>query len=109
MFLGKPYDELLARQQRRRRADIKAHMQDRAAPLGDIGVEVVSVNLRSTGGNAFELQLANTETEESDNSENIEVVSSITGTHRISVEGYHELSMKFSQLPRSYKVRHVAI
>ena len=65
----------------------------------------MGVDLRTATGNTFKLKLGNMEEESSDSEETLQVVSSITATHRISMESYHELSMKLPQLPRSYKVR----
>jgi len=107
--LGKPYDELQSRQKRRRRADIKGHMIDSASPLRDIGLEAISVQLQTANGETLSIKLKNVEEEShKDEEQSIQVASSITSTHRISLESYHELSMQFCQLPRSYLVSHVA-
>lgn len=87
-------------------------MIDSTSPLKDIGLEAVSVQLETANGTAINLKLKNDQEnddaeEKSRNSEeNLQAVSCITMTHRISMESYHELSMKFPQLPRSYKVSH---
>lgn len=107
--IGKNYDELQARQQRRRRSDIKQHMIDYTSPLKDIGLEAVSMQLQSSSGTSIDIKLKDMETDShtAEKKENdLEVFSFLTTKYRISVESYHELTMQFPELPRSYKVNH---
>lgn len=101
------YDELQARQQRRRRSEIKQCINHYTSPLKDIGLEAVSMQLQSSSGTTVDLKLKNIP--ESDDVvekkiSDVEVFSYLTTKHRISRESYHELTMQFPELPRSHKV-----
>ena len=54
---GKHYDELQAREQRRRKLQIKSHVLDWTSPLEDIGLEAASMQLITTNGNTVDIQL----------------------------------------------------
>lgn len=110
-FLGKDYDELEARQQRRR-SEIKKHINDYTSPLKDTGLEAVSIKLQSYSGTTIDLKLKVTE-ETNDVVEkkmnDVQVFSYLTMKHKISRDSYHELTMQFPELPRSYKVISIAV
>ena len=99
-----PYDKLGTRQHRRRRSDIKQHMINFSSPLRDIGLEAVSVKLQTTNGGSVDIALKNTEEDPHKEIDNVHTFSYITTKYQISNESYHELSMQFTELPRSYKV-----
>ena len=53
---------------------------------------------------ATNIALKNTEEDPHEEIDNVDTFSYITTKYRISNESYHELSMQFPELPRSYKV-----
>ena len=69
------------------------------SPLEDIGLEAVSMQLKTTNGNTVNLTLKEHEAE-SDETNKLEIFSYLTMKHHISQETYHELSMQISELPR---------
>ena len=75
-----------------------------SSPLRDIGLEVVSVKLQTTNGDSVNIALKNTEEDPHEEIDNVDTFSYIATKYRISNESYHELSMQFPELPRSYKV-----
>jgi len=99
---------LQARQKRRRRAQIKNHIIESTTSLEDIGLEAVSMQLKTSNGNTVNIPLKDPDTATcNDEANKLEVFSYLTMKHHISQEGYHELSMQFPELPHSHTVCHV--
>ena len=80
------------------------------APLEAIGLEALSMQLKTSNGNMVNITLNDSETDEIEcnNETNKLVVSYLTMKHHISQESYHEMSMHFSELPHSHRVCRVA-
>ena len=86
-------------------------MIDCTAPFEDIGLEALSMQLKTSNGNMVNITLNDSETDKNecnDETNNLEVVSYLTMKHHISQESYHEMSMHYSELPRSHRVCYVA-
>ena len=64
------------------------------------------MELMTTNKNTVHIKLTTKENllEAEENNSNLQTFSYITMKHGISNESYHELSMQFPEMPRSYKV-----
>ena len=63
------------------------------------------MQLMTTKGNTVDIKLTTKENlQENEDNNNLQIFSYITMKHGISNESYHEMSMHFPEMPRSYKV-----
>jgi len=108
---GRYFDKIKKGQKDRRLKIIRKQLINFSAPLLVTGLQVVSVELRTAGGHHINLQLIprskkrifNTNIQ--DNSY-IPNVAYLLLKYGVSYEFYHELTMLFKNLPRTYRVQY---
>ena len=107
IYIGADYEKVGPKQQCRRRNEIKEHIFGLTSSYSTIGLQVISVQLETSCGNAVNLQLmpaADVRQCETEKDDEIPNVAYLLLKYGVSIEFYHELTMIFDNLPRSYKV-----
>ena len=116
MLTGKPFSVLSKRQQRRRKATLKTSITNclnscKAAN----GLKTVSVTLKTKDDHKINLECMNGSSEDKENQSSITDVEGVCYQspksilyllmkYGVSMEFYHELSMMFKSMPRTYQV-----
>ena len=103
IFIGKPFEELGARQQRRQKAKIRDALNTTCAELNNIqfGLSIKSADLETTSQQKVHLQLAAEEDLENNDghSDQIKEIAYLMLRHGVSFNFYHELCARFKDLP----------
>ena len=108
---GSDFEKIKKRQKDRQLKIIRTQLVKFSAPLLDTGLQVVSVELRTTGGQHVNLQLTprykkrifNKNVQDNTLIPN---VSYLLLKYGVSYEFYHEIAMLFKNLPRTYRVQY---
>jgi len=108
---GSDFEKIKKRQKDRRLKIIRTQLAKFSAPLLETGLQVVSVELRTTGGQHVNLQLTprykkrifNKNVQDNTLIPN---VSYLLLKYGVSYEFYHEIAMLFKNLPRTYRVQY---
>lgn len=115
-FIGKKYEEVGSRQQQRNRVKISNSLKDHCQDLPNSGLELASIQLRTTGSqDTIQIDIVQPAKEgkkvSKELDDKIPQISNLMLQYGISYEFYHELSSIAKELPRTYKVElyHVAI
>lgn len=109
-YLGKPYDQIGPRQQRRRKLQIKEAINNIGAGLSDTGLTITSVQLETESHRTVDIQIQPQTTNCNDDDANytgddyIPDIVYLTLKHGVSINFYHELCARFGDLPRAHKV-----
>ena len=104
--IGRPYEDVGARQQRRRRQQIKERMTNYLSPLKEMGLEPKKLHLE-TEKRTVQLKLDDAEQSEEESvcdEAKIGVTALIISKNHISMESYHELAMIYEDMARSCEV-----
>ena len=103
LHLGKPFDQLGPRQQRRRKVQIKYALNN--MPFKEMGLALRTVQLESASHRKVEIKLHPQTSDKTEISEDhTPDIVYLMLKHGVSFQFYHELCERFGDLPRAYKV-----
>jgi len=105
---GSNYEKIEKRQRDRHLKIIREQLLKFSAPLLATGLQLVSIELKTTSGRHFILELTPKprvcSTRLSQDNKFVPNVAYLLLKYGVSFEFYHELTMLFKNLPRSYRV-----
>ena len=107
-YVGKPYDQLGERQQRRRKLQIKEDISSIATGINYTGLTITSIQLETESHMQVDIQM-NPQTAQSENNDDspdkyIPDILYLMLKHGVSLNFYQELCARFGDLPRAHKV-----
>jgi len=103
LHLGKPFDQLGPRQQRRRQVQIRDALAN--MPFTQMGLALRTVQLESVSHTKVEIKLHPQTPDRVEISEDYKPdIVYLMLKHGVSFNIYHELCERFENLPRAYKV-----
>lgn len=106
--IGKDYDDLSDRHQRERKKHIKDHVNSQLCQLNKIGLQLVSLKLKSNSQEVFihlnEKNISPRTEIKEDRKKYAPDMLYLLLRYGISQESYHEMAMRCPDLPRLYQV-----